>query len=303
MPCFRPLYGYLAKDATEAGKYPIVFSPRKALGVDVIRQIPCGRCYGCLLERSRQWAMRCVHEASLYEKNCFITLTFNDWSVPGDGSLDLSIFQKFMKRLRKKFGSGVRYFHCGEYGELLQRPHYHACLFNFDFSDRVLWSVRNGVKLYRSADLESLWVNPLNGVSLGFSTVGDVTFDSAAYVARYCVKKVFGHDAPDHYGDLKPEYVSMSRRPGLSSGFFDKWKDDIYPHDYVVINGFKCKPARFYDNKYDLTNHNEMVNIKTNRKKAALVSPDNTHARLKDREVVAKARASQKERCYETDRL
>ena len=143
MPCFHPLTGYLARDANASGKRSIVFDPKLALGVDVKRQVPCGRCIGCRLERSRQWAMRCVHEASLYKNNCFITLTFNDYYLPKDGSLHVEHFQKFMKRLRKRFGSGVRYFQCGEYGELLRRPHYHACLFNFDFPDRVLWSIRN----------------------------------------------------------------------------------------------------------------------------------------------------------------
>ena len=78
--------------------------------------------------------MRCLHEASLYDNNCFITLTFNDEYVMP--SLDKSIFQKFMKRLRRMFPDArIRYFMCGEYGDKLSRPHYHACLFGFDFPD------------------------------------------------------------------------------------------------------------------------------------------------------------------------
>ena len=119
--------------------------------------MPCGQCIGCRLERSRQWAIRCVHEASLWPDNCFVTLTFDDDNIISSGSLVKADFQKFMKRLRKRFGKGVRYFHCGEYGDLLGRPHHHACLFNFSFPDRYLWSSSGGVNLYRSPTLEELW--------------------------------------------------------------------------------------------------------------------------------------------------
>ena len=120
----------------------------------------------------------------------------------------VSIFR--IKNYGRVFGyvptQGVRFFHCGEYGELLYRPHYHACLFGFDFSDKVLWSTRGGVRLYRSKILEKLW-------TFGFSTIGDVTFESAAYVARYCTKKITGDKADEHYNGRSPEYVTMSRPP------------------------------------------------------------------------------------------
>ena len=159
--------------------------------------------------------MRCHHEASLYQDNCFITLTYSDEHLPSDKSLHVDHFQKFMKRLRKRFGEGVRYYHCGEYGEKYMRPHYHACLFNFDFPDKKIWKENNGNRLYISESLSELW-------PFGFVTIGDVTFESAAYVARYIMKKVNGDLAESHYervdwdtGEvyhLKPEYTTMSRR-------------------------------------------------------------------------------------------
>lgn len=301
MPCYHPLTGYLAKVANESGKRSIVFDPHKALGVDVLRQVPCGRCIGCRLERSRQWAMRCVHEASLYSDNCFITLTFSPEFLPASGSLDKSYFQKFMKRLRKRFGSGVRYFHCGEYGEMLKRPHFHACLFNFDFPDKVLWSIRNGVRLYRSDILEQLWSDPVSGVPYGFATVGDVTFESAAYVARYCVKKITGVDAEQHYKGLAPEYVTMSRRPGIGFEWFKKWQADVFPHDYVVVRGHECKPARYYEKIYELTNPVEFSKIKAVRKQAALCDEDNSYSRLQVREVVQQARTAMLKRGLENE--
>lgn len=298
MPCYYPITGYVSRTANPSGKFPIVFNYHEGW-VDRKVQLPCGRCIGCRLERSRQWAMRCVHEASCWPSNCFITLTFNDLFVPSSGSLDVSYFQKFMKRLRKKFGAGVRFFHCGEYGHLLKRPHFHACLFNFDFPDKKLWSIRDGVRLYRSKMLEDLWSDPVTGSSYGFSTIGDVTFESAAYVARYCTKKVNGKLAESHYKGLKPEYITMSRRPGIGFEWFKRWRKDVFPNDYVVVRGVKCKPARFYDQKYDLTNPEDFAKISYVRTKAAILNPDNRSGRLAVRETVKLQNAANLRRSYE----
>lgn len=321
MPCYSPLTGYRSRSKNESGKYPVVFNVSDGW-IDKPVQVPCGQCIGCRLERSRIWAMRCLHEASLYDNNCFITLTFNDdYVMP---SLDKSIFQKFMKRLRRfmcshnyvpcENGEGfewvecsdngvrIRYFMCGEYGDKLSRPHYHACLFGFDFPDRVLWSVRDNVRLYRSSILEKLWCDPKNGNSFGFSTVGDVSFESAAYVARYCMKKVTGEKADAHYNGRQSEYVTMSRRPGIGLAWLKKFYKDVYPSDEVVIRGnVKCKPARYYDEKFgemSLTNEKVIAKLKLMRKKKAAESPDNSIRRLQDRETIKRQRVANLRRSY-----
>jgi hypothetical protein len=192
-----------------------------------------------------------MHEASLHENNCFITLTYDNAHLPPDGSLQLSDWQKFMKRLRKKYGENIRFYHCGEYGEKLGRPHYHACLFNFDFPDKKIWNrTKQGHTVWRSKSLEELW-------PMGLSEIGSVTFQSAAYVARYIMKKVTGAQSSDHYeridpvsGEirlLKPEYVTMSRRPGIAHGWFEKFGSDVYPSDSVIVNGRAVRPPRYYD--------------------------------------------------------
>ena len=112
MPCYHPLLGYRSRSLTEKGKRAVVFNPRDGY-VDQPVQLPCGQCIGCRLERSRVWAVRCVHEASLHSDNCFITLTYDNSHLPSDGSLHKDHFQKFMKRLRKSVGK-VRFFHCDE---------------------------------------------------------------------------------------------------------------------------------------------------------------------------------------------
>lgn len=239
MPCYFPLNAYKAK-STNAEKMAITFSRPSSWKGEPLN-LPCGQCVGCRLERSRQWAVRCMHEASLYEENSFITLTYDDKHLPEKSSLNISHFQNFMKRLRKSiYPKKVRYYHCGEYGDLNARPHYHSLLFNHGFEDRKLFSKRDDIRLYTSDILSGLW-------PFGFSTVGEVTFESAAYVARYIMKKVTGDRAKDHYQGRTHEYSTMSRRPGIGKGWYEKFKADVYPSDRVVVRGVFTRPPRFYD--------------------------------------------------------
>lgn len=233
--------------------------------------LPCGQCVGCRLERSRQWAIRIVHEAKCYENNCFLTLTYNDEHLPHDLSLDYRDFVLFMMRFRKKFGSGIRFYMCGEYGERFRRPHYHACIFNFDFPDKVLFRQKQGNNLYTSDILEGLWQK-------GYCTVGSLTFDSAAYVARYIMKKQTGKQGKYHYSKLdystgelthlKPEFNSMSRMPGIGKPWFEKFKTDVYPSDTVVLRGFEMKPPRYYDKLFGEESPDCFERLKEKRKLA-----------------------------------
>ena len=155
-----------------------------------------------------------MHEASLHASNVFITLTYSDEFLPADKSLDYSHFQLFMKRLRKHFGVGIRFYMAGEYGSALGRPHFHAILFNFDFPDKVFHASRGKHRVFRSASLEMLW-------PFGFSEIGSVTFQSAAYISRYIMKKVTGHVADDHYEFIAIGLRNSSRRisPGCTLQF------------------------------------------------------------------------------------
>lgn len=203
-----------------------------------------------------------------------------------------------MKRLRKRFSDNkyspidakywtnpVKFYHCGEYGEQNERPHHHACLFNFDFQDKKLWSIRDGVRLYRSAELEKLWPH-------GHSTIGEVTFESAAYVARYVTKKITGPPAADHYKGRKPEYSTMSRGGrtgrGLAHQWFENFTDDIYPKDFIVIRGKKIKVPKYYDKSYEIKAPFDMEQIKAYRLESALSNPDNNTARLLAGELIKK---------------
>ena len=215
--------------------------------------LACGQCIGCRLKRSREWAIRCVHEASLNDVNCFLTLTYDDEHVPSHRSLFYPDFQNFMKRLRARFACvRVRFYMCGEYGETFDRPHYHALLFGFDFLDKVpLGRSPGGTQMYRSPVLEQLW-------PFGFSSVGAVTFESAAYVARYCMKKVTGDLAESHYevvdaqtGEIArrtAEFNKMSLKPGIGANWLSRFRSDVYPEGRVYRPGGAAFNApRYYD--------------------------------------------------------
>jgi len=289
MTCYSPLSAFQSHSVNSQGKRSIYFQYRPACEPV---QLPCGQCIGCRLERSRQWAMRCMHEASLHERNCYLTLTYSPEHLPARGNLVLRDWQLFFKRLRKKYGEGIRFFHCGEYGEKEGRPHYHACVFGFDFEDKVFYKMNGEHMLYVSRSLDDLW-------GKGLAVIGDVTFESAAYVARYIMKKVTGDSADDHYrrvdsdtGEvyfLKPEYTTMSRRPGIGRAWIDKWINDVYPRDEVIVRGMCVKPPKYYDGVFDLSG--DLSVVKAQRKLDALVHSDNnTPERLSVREAVKVAR-------------
>lgn len=253
MPCYRPLKGFKAVGGG------ITWSPRQGY-VDQPMEVPCGQCIGCRLERSRQWAVRIMHEASMHEDNVFVTLTYDDEHLPYRGCLQKQDFQKFMKRLRKKFRGRISFYHCGEYGDENWRPHYHAILFGVDFADRVFYSENGrGEKLYTSETLSGLW-------GRGLAVFGDVTFESAAYCARYCVKKVTGDAAVLHYQrvdavsgeryQLPPEYATMSLKTsdgvgGIGFRWLQKFGKEVEDDDSVVMRGREMLPPRYYDKKRD----------------------------------------------------
>lgn len=282
---------------------------------DIAEQLslPCGQCIGCRLERSRQWAMRCLHEASLHQDNAFLTLTYDDQNLPTTGSLYYEDYQLFMKRLRKHAQPKLaRFYMCGEYGEETFRPHYHACIFGYNFEDRVLLKTTGaGSKIYTSKTLERLWPH-------GLSSIGDVNFDSAAYVARYCMKKITGPDAKHAYRrynieadqinmdmetgeiyshELQPEFNKMSLKPGIGANWYQKFRTDVYPHDYVIINGKEVKPPKYYDTLYTRDRPNDAEYVKHLRTLSGRARyEDNTPERLAVKEQVTKASISQLKR-------
>ncbi len=257
MPCLSPLW------ATQHQNEEITLHPRQesALSSDEdYFELPCGRCPACHMVRVRSWAIRAHHESLMCTRpsngvpipnGCFITLTYDPDHLPAGSELDKSDWQKFIKRLRKKHKTKIRYLHCGEYGPNGGRPHLHACLFGIDFHwDRLVWKDGKSPE-YISQTLTETWGN-------GFCSFGAISYATASYTAGYVTKKLSAHNHAYLRGiqDLEnpnltyipqPEYVTMSLKPGLGADWFEEYWPDVYPADQVVIGGKTYKPPSFYD--------------------------------------------------------
>jgi len=232
-----------------------------------------------------------MHEASLHELNCVVTLTYDEGHLPADGSLDKLAVPRFVRRARKA-GAVLRYFQCGEYGDREFRPHYHAALFGWDFLDKVECEPsKSGATQWVSSDLERLW-------PYGRATIGTLNFESAAYIARYVTKKVTGKKAAEHYArvdpftgemyQLEPEFATMSRRPGIAAGWFEKFGSEVFPDDEVIVRGRPCKPPRYYDNRLS---EGELAVVKSSRRnRARRRLSEGSPKRLRVREVCTEAR-------------
>lgn len=243
MKAYRPLSNI------DGGR--LVFNPAKALNPNNPISLPCGQCIGCRIASSQETATRCYHESQMHPENAFVTLTFSDDHLPENYSITKRDLQLFIKRLRKHCGTKkIRFFGSGEYGDNYGRPHYHALIFNHDFNDKQHYSTcpHTNQKLYTSNSLSSLW-------TFGHSTTGAVTYQSAAYVARYIMKKINGDRAVDHYTRLhplhltyhqvEPEFVLRSGNLGYS--WFQKYKSDCFPSDFLIVDGKHTRVPRYYD--------------------------------------------------------
>lgn len=261
MTCFHPLEGYKSRRVSVNGKRGIVFSVRKGY-VDLPMKVPCGQCVGCRMDYSKMWAIRCIHEAKMNDQNnMFITLTYNNQNLPKYGSLVLKDLQKFIKRMRAYiYPTKMRYYACGEYGEKKSRPHYHVLIFGYVFDDLEKMCI-SGKTVFVSKKLSNLW-------KYGYSTVGEVNYDSASYTARYILKKQNGELAKStyRYGQIK-EFTVMSTKPGIGKMYYENNKEDFYSLDSIVLKGYKAKIPRYYDNMYDIEYPEKMKEIKKERVK------------------------------------
>lgn len=315
MACLSPLTAWQLGDGT------VVFNHHAK---DIRRQLelPCLQCQGCRLERSRQWATRAMHEAQMHDHNAYVTLTYDDQHLPENSSLKHYDFQCFIKRLkqcasrteklltdsaeRRKIdgkgtitsGEAIKYYMGGEYGsgENTERPHYHAALFGVNFKDQEYFTTRGENDLYISKTLSELWRQ-------GHCSIGELTFESAAYIARYCMKKITGDLAKAHYERINPEtgeiysktpeYNRMSK--GLGKTFYQTYKRDLYPHGKAVINGHEINTPRYYDKLYakeeqeTFENHTQWARQKNARLFAAHQTPERRQARAR----VLKAKLNQ----------
>lgn len=314
--CTSPLKGFL-NGVTENGKKNLVIVPYNIDHIDIDSsgkkyyrtdsvhvygdsldewiQIPCGQCLECRLQRSRQWADRCMLEMQYHAESYFVTLTYDDVHLPKNEIIDpetgeivsvstlvkkdLSDFVKRVRRYQEYDGydQPIRFYGCGEYGSQTMRPHFHVILFGLHLPKEGFHLYRqnfNGDNLYNHDFLDRCW-------KYGFSVVGEVTWQSCAYVARYIMKKQLGKDAKDFYKDrgIEPEFTLMSRRPGIARQYYDDHKDELFHEDFVTVSthqgGKRIYPPRYFEKLFDVDYPSDLVAArKESRKEAAIMATD-----------------------------
>lgn len=272
MPCLNPKPAFITPPDPVTGKRKVKFiNPLEckdyaALKIkygDMYVDIPCGSCPDCVERRVKSWAIRCSLEAADYDNNCFLSLTYNDNCLPKKGVCKLDI-QKFIKKLRNTYGAGIRYYGCAEYGSSLntERAHYHIILFNFwPIDAEPVAASPFGGFYYKSAQIQKLW-------KFGFVSVGEVSFNSCAYVARYCNKKL---KRDLGIANKNPEFSFMSRRPGIGENYFRKHFDSLVSTDkiYAAIGDkFSFSTFRYFDKLIERVDPEKLKDLKYQRIRA-----------------------------------
>lgn len=251
----------------------------------------------------------------MHTHNSFLTLTYNEEHLPKEGNLLHDHFQLFIKRLReaalqedehnptvlhrRHIPNGcheqraiVRYHMCGEYGPMTGRPHYHANLFGVNFADKTIYKkTPAGSQLYISKTLDKLW-------ALGQCTIGHLTWQTAAYTARYNMKKAGEKNKneiinPETGEVIKrtPEYQKMSRNPGIGGNWIEKYITDVYPRGTVIVSASEVTAPRFYDERYKRLDENAYNELKLRRQHEQAKRPvDITTSTQRQGEIVARAK-------------
>lgn len=306
MTCYNPLIVFFGKEIGGDKKHYMWSVPKAQASPDVIARadnpddefvqtVPCRRCIGCRMQYAKEWAIRCYHESTLHDDNCFLTLTYNEFCLPRNGTLVKKHVQDFLKRLRFMFkNTRIRYYYCGEYGEKYGRPHYHLLLFGFDFPDKQLLFSFHNRNYYTSEICSKLW-------PLGNNIISDVTFESSSYVARYIMKKQYGDTAAARYDGRLPEYTNCSLKPGIGADFVEKYLENIYQNDRVSIRGRQFLPPKYYDKVLEKHFPVWAEWLKSDRKERFANAFDNTIERLAAREICAEERMKFFERTLEKE--
>ena len=316
MPCTRPIQGWRCP---ESGK--VTLSPKTGHR-SAYAELPCGRCIDCRLNRAREWGIRAVHERQLHDDASYLTLTFSEDRLPQDRSIDVAHVQKFIRSLRKRTRrlrtrpngelTPLRYLACGEYGaskldqvpwsdvpeEVGLRPHYHLVVWGVDLRERFVKRTEAGHPLYRSSIVDAAWSDQ------GLCWVGDVTFQSSAYVAGYVTKKIYGAAADLQYTrirygtgecwDVCPEFLTMSKKPAIATGWLERYWTDVYPRDEVILGGKRMKPPKFYDRWLEANHPAVFEQVKKARRdeQYARGLKERTEERRAVRDEVTRARVS-----------
>lgn len=307
MSCNKPLKGFFTGEKTKNGKDDLIIVPFKTHHLEITEngiernnyafisyrcikpifkyiEIPCGKCIGCKLDYSSQWADRMMAEKTNYpdDEVHFITLTYDNDHIPMIDTYDVLTgedhkintlskrdIQLFMKRLRKSSENKLRFYLCGEYGSNTCRPHYHIILYGMKFDD--LLPIGNSAlnnKYFYSPSLIKIW-------PYGQNVVAECNWQTCAYTARYVTKKLDDHlkEFYKRFPDVQKEFCLMSRKPGIGKDYIDKNSDKYFQYQQTYLNTYngsrKISLNRYFINQLDKIDEALTTSLRDKRKQAA----------------------------------
>lgn len=221
------------------------FSPyvRRFSGYALPFFIPCGQCPACRYNSARDWAFRIQQESSDFKVDeiFFVTLTYDSDSVPVDYSLVPSHLSDWLKRVRRRLDYPIRFFACGEYGDRLGRPHYHAIIFGLKKDDIVHFGISKtdwlkGIRpAVSGSGYDVAW-------SKGFVEIeAPRSVDSvSSYIASYVTKKL----RVKEYHSRFPPFHRQSL--GLGKSLIDKLP---FYTPIVTFNGYARSIGKYLRRK------------------------------------------------------
>lgn len=232
MMCFHP----------RTIKHPYADDPEKCkYALSTKLRVPCGRCVACMINRRNQWFFRLSHECDIATSAYFITLTYNEESLPTDLRVHSEDCQKFLDRFRTYMNQGrkgserfkIKYFLVSEYGGTTHRPHYHVLLFNYPFDKETL--IRHLKKTWKLCDPFEFEMPDV---------VGDVTPASIMYVTKYCLDNILC--------DSDDEKTFMLCSNGIGANYLTPAMSDFLRSSYRsvgYVNGYLLGLPRYYTDK------------------------------------------------------
>lgn len=245
--------------------------------------LPCGGCIACRREKRQEKTLLQSLEASLFDDNWFLTLTYDD-----DKTLDLTgtkpyslvrshlaSFNESMRKYCEYNGVKYRFFAVGEYGDKYERPHYHLSIFGLppsilDIDDDLdtqklrkdtlndkarLLAVKtartdsNGNFFWQSRVIADRW-------QFGNHQIYRANRETFQYVAGYCVKKLTGSSKESFLdtGRILP-YFAQSR-PSIGFPWFERYYTKIaqfdpvrneFVNDSVEVGDISWKVPRIFE--------------------------------------------------------
>lgn len=108
--------------------------------------------------------------------------------------------------------------------------------------------------------------------------VGDISWETCAYTARYVMKKVkgIGKDVYEFF-NMEPEFVVMSRKPGIGRKYYEDHRSDFEDFGETWISGSRSigvKAPRYFQKIMEMECPEKLEKLKVQNMLCAKLNND-----------------------------